>query len=207
MKEHLILWGSLGVAGLLVMIGLAWIYSLPPAPTISSPAPITKEETAATIEALRPPKRKRPLVAIIGLNEATEMTDYLMPYGIIKRADVADVEALAAEKGPVTLYPTLKVEPDATLADFDVRHPEGSDYVIVPAMSRDDDLTIAQWIREQSAKGAIIIGVCAGARSSPTPDCSTASARQPTGTISKSCAKSIRQSAMLKTGEWWSIKV
>ena len=116
------------------------------------------------IAALKPPKRQRPLIAIIGINDATETTDYLMPYGILRRADVADVVALATEPGPVTLYPALKVEPQATVADFDARHPEGADYVIVPAMSRDDDPAVLQWIKSQAAKGAIVIGVCAGAK-------------------------------------------
>ena len=86
-----------------------------------------------------------------------------MPYGILKRADVADVVALATKPGPVTLYPALTVEPDATIADFDAQHPDGADYVIVPAMSRNDDPVALQWIKSQAAKGAIIIGVCVGA--------------------------------------------
>ena len=64
----------------------------------------------------------------------------------------------------MTLFPALKVEPQATIAEFDAQHPDGADYVIVPAMSRDDDPAALQWIRSQSAKKAIIIGVCAGAK-------------------------------------------
>ena len=62
------------------------------------------------------------------------------------------------------LFPVLTVEPEATIADFDAQHPEGADYVVVPAMSRDDDPAALQWIRSQAAKGAVIIGVCAGAK-------------------------------------------
>ena len=138
--------------------------SLPPAPSVAAPSPIAQQETDATIAALKPPKRQRPLIAIIGINDATETTDYLMPYGILKRADVADVVTLATAAGPMTLFPALKVEPQATTAEFDARHPDGADYVIVPAMSRDDDPAALQWIRNQSARGAIIIGVCAGAK-------------------------------------------
>jgi transcriptional regulator GlxA family with amidase domain len=87
-----------------------------------------------------------------------------MPYGILHRADVANVIALGTEPGPVTLDPALKVEPQATVADFDAQHPEGADYVIVPKMSRDDDPAVLQWIKSQAAKGAIIVGVCAGAK-------------------------------------------
>ena len=126
--------------------------------------PIGKEEADALLAALKPPKRRRPLIAIVGINDATEVTDYLMPYGILRRADVADVVPLATEPGPVKLYPALKVEPQATVAEFDAQHPDGADYVIVPAMSRDDDPAVLEWLKSQAAKGAMIIGVCAGAK-------------------------------------------
>ncbi len=164
MKRRLLLWSGLGAVVLFLAIGAGWIASLPPMPTSAAVPPIAQAETDATLAALKPPKRERPLVAIIGINDATETTDYLMPYGILRRADVADVVALATEPGPVTLYPALAVEADATVAEFDAQHPDGADYVVVPAMSRDDDPAALQWIRSQAAKGAIIIGVCAGAK-------------------------------------------
>jgi len=164
MNKRLVLQIGLGAAALFATICGAWILSLPPAPAVAAAPPIAQEEADAMLAALKPPKRKRPLIAIVGINDASETTDYLMPYGILRRADVADVVALGTEPGPVALYPAFKVEPDATVADFDARHPEGADYVIVPAMSRDDDPAVLQWIRSQAAKGAIIIGVCAGAK-------------------------------------------
>jgi putative intracellular protease/amidase len=154
----------LGAAALLATIGGAWILTLPPAPSFGAAPPIEKEEADATIAALKPPKRQRPLIAIVGVNDSSETTDYLMPYGILRRADVADVVALGTKPGPVTLFPILRVEPQATVSDFDAQHPEGADYVIVPAMSRDDDPAVLRWIKSQTAKGAIIIGVCAGAK-------------------------------------------
>jgi putative intracellular protease/amidase len=164
MKKRLVLWSGLGVAALLATMGAAWILSLPPSPDVGAAPPIAKEEADAMLAALKPPKRQRPLIAIVGINDATETTDYLMPYGILQRADVADVVALATKPGPVTLYPAFKVVPDMTVADFDTRHPDGADYVIVPAMSRDDDPVVLQWIRNQAAKGAFVIAVCAGAK-------------------------------------------
>ena len=164
MNLRRVLWSALGAVVLAAVIGGAWIFSLPTAPSVAAPPAIAQDESDATIAALKPPKRQRPLIAIIGINDATETTDYLMPYGILKRADVADVVTLATAPGPVTLFPTLKVEPQATIAEFDAQHPDGADYVIVPAMSRDDDPVALQWIRSQSAKKAIIIGVCAGAK-------------------------------------------
>ena len=164
MKSHRLLWSALGVFTLLLAIGGGWLLSLPAAPSAAAPPEITQDEHDAVIAGLKPPKRKRALIAIIGINDATETTDYLMPYGILRRADVADVIMLATRPGPVTLFPALKVEPQATIAEFDARHPDGADYVIVPAMSRDDDPEALQWIRNQSGKGAIIIGVCVGAK-------------------------------------------
>jgi putative intracellular protease/amidase len=164
MKLRHLLWGVLGAVALPIGIGAAWIFSLPATPSVAAPPAIAQSEHDATIAALKPPKRRRPLIAIIGINDATETTDYLMPYGILKRADVADVVTLATRPGHVTLFPALKVEPQATIAEFDARHPDGADYVIVPAMSRDDDPEALQWIRNQSGKGAIIIGVCVGAK-------------------------------------------
>jgi putative intracellular protease/amidase len=164
MNWRLVLWSGLGAAALFATIGGAWILTLPPATAFAAAPPIAKEEADATIAALRPPKRARPLIAIVGVNDSSETTDYLMPYGILKRADVADVVALATTPGPVTLFPALRVEPQATIADFDARHAEGADYVIVPAMSRDDDAMALAWIKSQAAKGAVIVGVCAGAK-------------------------------------------
>lgn len=164
MNRRLALRIGLGGAAILLTIGAAWILSLPAAPVAGPQSTVSQEETDSILSALKPTKRERLLIAIIGINDATEATDYLMPYGILRRADIADVVALATKPGPVTLYPALTLEPQATIANFDARNPEGADYVIVPAMSRDDDPEALQWIREQSAKGAIIIGVCAGAK-------------------------------------------
>ena len=164
MKRHVFLWSGFGVAALFAIIGGGWLLSLPSAPAATAVPPIAKLEADATVAALKTPKRRRPLIAIVGVNDATETTDYLMPYGILRRADIADVMMLATQPGPVTLFPVLKVEPQATIAAFDAQHPDGADYVIVPAMSRDDDPAVLQWIKEQAAKGAIVIGVCAGAK-------------------------------------------
>lgn len=139
-----------------------WMFSLPDTPEVTAPPLVAQYETDAMISALKP-KRVRPVIAVIGLNDGTETTDYLMPYGILKRADVAEVLALAPKPGQVKLYPALTVEPDATTADFDLKYPDGADYVIVPAMTQSDAPVVLDWLRAQSKKGAIIVGVCVGA--------------------------------------------
>jgi putative intracellular protease/amidase len=163
MNARLVLWSGLGAVALLGAAGGAWLLSLPPATTRTAAPPLANEEPA-TLAALKPPKRPRPLIAIVGINDATEVTDYLMPYGILRRAEVGDVVMLATGPGPVKLYPALQVEPQATIAEFDARHPDGADYVIVPAMSRDDDPAALAWVRSQAGKGALVVGVCAGAK-------------------------------------------
>ncbi|MBR0957681.1 DJ-1/PfpI family protein [Bradyrhizobium japonicum] len=155
---------GVGCVALLAVIGATWLFLLPGAPAPGTAPAISKDETDATLAALKPPKRKRPLIAIVGINDMSETTDYLMPYGILSRADVADVLTLATQPGPVTLYPALKVQPHATIAEFDAAYPDGADYVIVPAMSREDDAVALQWIKSQASKGAIIVGVCVGAK-------------------------------------------
>ena len=115
-QRRFVLWSGLGAVAIVAAGGGAWILSLPPAPTLTAAPPIAKQEADATLAALKPPKRQRPLIAIIGINDATEATDYLMPFGILRRSDVADVVALATKPGPLKLYPALKVESQATVA-------------------------------------------------------------------------------------------
>lgn len=164
MSKSIFLWGGVAV----VLLGLAgfggWVLSLPSATAAAEAPAVPQEETDAMLAALRHQGEGRPVIAVIGLNDATETNDYVTTTGILRRADVADVVMLATGPGPVQLYPALRVEPDATIAEFDAEHPEGADYVIVPAMSRDDDPVVLAWLQDQFRKGAKILGVCAGAK-------------------------------------------
>ena len=164
MSRSLLVWGAICVVALGLLGFGGWVLSLPPANSGAEAPPVPQEEADAMLAALRHERDGRPVIAVIGLNDATETTDYLMPSGILRRADIADVVMLATRPGPVQLYPALQVEPDATIADFDAEHPQGADYVIVPAMSHDDDPNVLAWLQDQSRKGARIIGICAGAK-------------------------------------------
>src|SRR5690606_17458395 len=162
-KAMIAVWALIGVVVLAAGGFGVWLLTLPPDIAAAAP-PVPAVEAAAVREGLAP-RRQRPLIAVIGLNDATETTDYVVTTGILRRADVAEVLMLATGSGPVRLYPALHaVEPDATIAAFDAAHPDGADYVIVPAMSRDDDPAVMGWLRAQAGKGAIVIGVCAGAK-------------------------------------------
>ena len=119
---------------------------------------------AAFIEALRPEPGRRPVVAVLALNDRTEMTDLLLPHAVLKRADVAEVHLVAPRAGTVKLFPALQVDGALDFGTFARRHPQGPDYVIVPAMEADDDAAVTAWLQQQAARGAKVIGICSGAR-------------------------------------------
>lgn len=106
--------------------------------------------------------RAKPIVAIIGENAFTELTDYVLPYGVLAESGVARVMALATRDAPIQMFPALRIKPQATVAQFDAKFPEGADYVIVPAVHRTDDSALLAWITAQAGKGAIIVGICDG---------------------------------------------
>jgi putative intracellular protease/amidase len=131
----------------------------PPVPDGIPPA-----EHEVTIEALRPPKRRRPLIAIVALNIGTEVCDVLSTYGVLSESGLADVAVVAEREGPIQLYPgNIRVGPQATMARFDASHPDGADYVVVPAMEPHDDPAVVAFIKAQREKGAKIVAVCNGA--------------------------------------------
>lgn len=107
--------------------------------------------------------RARPVIAIIGLNGGTELTDYVIPYGILSRANVGEIVPIATEAGPITMRPALRLQPMGSMADFDALYPEGADYVIVPAVTGPTNPALLGWIRRQAAKGGTLLSICDGA--------------------------------------------
>ncbi|MFG6101275.1 DJ-1/PfpI family protein [Leptothoe sp. EHU-05/26/07-4] len=106
--------------------------------------------------------RTKPVVAVVAENSSTELTDYVIPYGVLAESGVAQVLAIATQAGPIQMLPALKLQPQATIAEFDSQFPEGADYVIVPAVIRRKDPTLLGWVNAQAKKGATIVGVCDG---------------------------------------------
>ena len=109
--------------------------------------------------------RSKPVVAVVGLNAGTEVTDFVVPYGILAHAGVAEVFALATGPGPIAMKPALAVEPHATIAQFDERFAAGADLVVVPAVAEGHtaDPVLIGWLRAQAGKGATIASICDGA--------------------------------------------
>ncbi|UGV28237.1 thiamine biosynthesis protein ThiJ [Rhodopseudomonas boonkerdii] len=107
--------------------------------------------------------RERPLVAIVADNGGTETTDLIVPYSVLKMADVADVVIVSIHPGPVSLMPALKIQADKTMLAFDAAHPDGADIVIVPAMHDSGNEAVIAWVRHQSGKRAVVVSICEGA--------------------------------------------
>lgn len=130
-----------------------------------APAALSPEEPRETINGMRPPKRRRPVVAILADNRGSETTDLMIPYAVLKRSGAADVIVVAPAPSPIALMPVLSIQPQSTLDAFDRTYPDGADYVVVPAFHHDDRKgPILDWLRRQATLRATIIGICEGAR-------------------------------------------
>ena len=67
-------------------------------------------ERATTIAALRPPRRARPVVAIIGASAGAETTDLIIPFGVLRQSGVMDVQVVAAVGGHDRAAPDDQIE-------------------------------------------------------------------------------------------------
>ena len=105
----------------------------------------------------------RPLIAVVGDNAGAELTDFVVPYAVLQRSGAADLLAVATRPGPMTMRPALRLRPDTDVDGFDAWHPEGADYVVVPALVHQDEPKLLAWLRAQHEKGATIVSICDGA--------------------------------------------
>lgn len=129
-------------------------------PAVADPVPATPERI---IPYQARSDRPRPVIAIVGENSGTELTDFVIPYAVLARSGVAEVLSVATQPGTLKLRPAVQVQPQATITSFDEIYPAGADYVIVPAVTKSDDAALLAWITAQAAKGATIVSICDGA--------------------------------------------
>lgn len=146
--------------GATMVAGCGGGISVPPPPT---DAAALEQQARSFVETMKPRRPGKPVVVVLAVNEGTEMTDFLLPHAVLQRSGVAEVYAVAPQRGRVHLYPALDVEVNVDLASFDQAHPSGADYVIVPAMRDENHPAAIDWLKQQHKKGARIIGVCVGA--------------------------------------------
>jgi putative intracellular protease/amidase len=150
----------------LVLTGIT-LLGISTAGATSLPASAAARSQAPSPEKLAPYRarfhRDRPVIAVISENSGTELVDFVVPYGVLARSGVAEVIAVATREGAVTMRPALQIQPQATIAQFDTRFPEGADYVIVPLMVQYKDPVLLGWIRAQADKGSTMVSICDGA--------------------------------------------
>lgn len=156
-------WAAVGA----VVLGVAAAVEIAgeSAPAMASPSvPDAEVKAYGRIDPYRPRfGRARPLVVVLGENSGTELTDFTIPYGILKEAGVADVVTASTHPGPIRMSPALQVRPDTNVGEFDRRYPQGADYVVVPAMEKNADPLVTAWIAAQARKGATLVSICDGA--------------------------------------------
>jgi putative intracellular protease/amidase len=111
-----------------------------PVPPTQANAAMAERQAQTFVEALKPSRPGKPVIAVLALNVGTETTDFLLPHAVLQRASVANVQAVATRRGRVFLYPALQVEVAQDLASFDQANPSGADYVVVPAMRDENNL-------------------------------------------------------------------
>ncbi|MCI9868419.1 DJ-1/PfpI family protein [Rhizobium skierniewicense] len=154
------------VSGIVAIGGLALGTKVSAAQQAENGSPTFDASKNPTLEKIAPYKarfgRARPLVAVVALNEGTVISDFCIPFGVMARADVADVVSVSVKPGPVKMHP-LTFELQSTIDDFDKRFPEGADYLFVPAVSNFKDASLSKWVKAQSEKGGTIISICYGA--------------------------------------------
>lgn len=120
---------AMAILLVLSMMGFGgWILALPAATEKAMAPPVPQQESDAMLASLKPKGQDRPLVAVIGINDATETTDYLVPTGILRRAGIADVMLLAIDEGQVRLNsPAFRRHPRVTFsAAFRIRRATAS---------------------------------------------------------------------------------
>lgn len=140
--------------------GMATAPQAPAAATLTSDAALSAPLTLPRPKA----GRARPLVVVVAQNAGAEVTDFVVPYGVLKDSGVADVRALSTGEGPVQLLRGILITADQTITDFDEAEPAGADIVVVPAQMSPNDPVLIAWLRSQAARGAVIVSVCEGAR-------------------------------------------
>ncbi len=140
------------------------IHSFAAAPMAASAAPSLIDQQAESIAPyVARFGRARPIIAILGENSGTVLSDFVIPYGVLAQSGVAQVVSVSTQAGAIKMSP-LQVNPDGDIAAFDRRYPEGADYVVVPAVKKRDDPILLAWVSAQAAKGATMVSICNGSQ-------------------------------------------
>jgi len=132
-----------------------------------SPSVVVGAEGKAGNEMIDPYQRRfdrpQPVVVIVGDNGGTELTDFVIPFGVLASSGVATVVSVSTAPGAMQMFPALKVQAQYTLQQFDEAFPQGADYVVIPAIKDQDNVDLINWLTTQSGKGSSLVSICNGA--------------------------------------------
>jgi putative intracellular protease/amidase len=116
-----------------------------------------------TVAAANAAEPTRPIAVVVAENEFTEVTDFLVPYGILAASGKFEVISVAIAEGPVNLGPALKAETATTLQRIEAVLPAPPALIVVPAIHNHGDARLVAWLRRQADSGAVIASICDGA--------------------------------------------
>lgn len=103
----------------------------------------------------------QPVVAVIALNEGTEITDFFVPLAML--ANVTKTVSVSVDEGMVNFWPSLNAKMQFDIASFNTEFPQGADIVIVPAVHDAENQKLSDWLFLQAQQGALIVSICDGA--------------------------------------------
>ncbi len=108
----------------------------------------------------------KPTAVVVVGNEGAVVSDTLAPYEVLATTGAFNVYTVAPRARPVTLTGRLDLIPDLSFADLDsLLSSAAPDVVVVPALPDLGEPTtrpVTDWLRQQSAKGALLMSVCNG---------------------------------------------
>jgi transcriptional regulator GlxA family with amidase domain len=154
------------VAALLGIVAttVAWLaIATPLSLGLTHPWPIAAPASAPEAAA-RTSDPARAAAAVLLSPAGTEVTDFLAPYSILAASGAFDVWAVAAELAVAPMNGGLGIVPERTLDAFDAEHPDGAAVVVIPNVLDPDNPRVLDWLRRQSARGAVVASICEGAR-------------------------------------------
>jgi transcriptional regulator GlxA family with amidase domain len=135
-------------------------------------APLTGAAAGATVPAdaaARVHDPDKPTAVVVVGAKGAEVSDVLAPFEVLATTDAFNVYTAAPERRPLPLTGGLHLIPDLTFDELDARLGTGgaADVVVVPALpdvDKPSTAPVTDWLRRQAGDGALMVGVCSGAR-------------------------------------------
>lgn len=131
-------------------------------------APLSGDAAAVPAAPGRPHDPAKPTAVVVVGAKGAEVSDVLAPFETLAASGAFNVYTAAPVRRPLPLTGGLHLVPDVTFADLEARLDDrAADVVVVPALpdvERPSADPVTTWLRQQAGDGALVVGVCSGAR-------------------------------------------